>query len=136
MKQMLSKDAASAGWFGYVYPRRVKYESVELGWSRYRRIVIRVLTLAFWVAAPICAVALAASTFGGRVGPWLLWVIGISLIVVMLCSGGIAWLEFRQNPLGDTERGEWTNTMLFFAIVFTITFFVAFLYLPTLYFAR
>lgn len=98
--------------------------------------MLRVLTVVFWVAAPTCAVALAASTFGGRVGLWLLWLIGISLIVMMLCSGGIAWAEFKQNPLGDAERGEWTNKMLFYALVFTITFFVAFLYLPTLYFAR
>ncbi len=54
----------------------------------------------------------------------------------MMCSGGIAWVEFRGNPVADTERGEWTNKMLFYALVFTITFFVAFLYLPTLYFAR
>ncbi|HSL01137.1 MAG TPA: hypothetical protein VK869_12440 [Rubrobacteraceae bacterium] len=98
--------------------------------------LLRILTLVFWVFAPICALVLAVSTFGGRVGTWLLWVIGLSLLVVMLSSGGIAWIEFNKNPLGDTERGEWTNRMLFYALVFTITFFVAFLYLPTLYFAR
>jgi len=54
----------------------------------------------------------------------------------VLCSGGIAWIEFRENPLVDAERGEWTNKMLFYALVFTVTSFVAFLYLPTLYFAR
>lgn len=98
--------------------------------------LLRVLTLVFWVSAPICAVVLAVSTFGGGIGTWLLWMIGLSLFLVMLCSGGISWIEFNKNPLGDTERGEWTNKMLFYAVVFTITFFVAFLYLPTLYFAR
>jgi hypothetical protein len=99
------------------------------------RIVLRVLTAVFWVAAPICMVVLVASSFAESVG-WLLWATGISLLLVMMCSGGIAWVEFRGNPVADTERGEWTNKMLFYALVFTITLFVAFLYLPTLYFAR
>lgn len=98
--------------------------------------LLRLLTLVFWIAALICAVALTVSTFGGRIGAWLLWVIGLSLLLVMLSSGGIAWTEFNKNPLADSERGEWTNKMLFYALVFTITFFVAFLYFPTLFFAR
>lgn len=97
---------------------------------------LRVLTVVFWVTAPICAVAMAASLLTESVGAWLLWTIGISLLLVMVCSGGITWAEFRRNPIADAERGEWTNKALFYAIVFTITFFVAFLYLPTLYFAR
>ena len=47
-----------------------------------------------------------------------------------------AAVGLRGNPLADTERGEWTNKMLFYALVFTIMLFVAFLYLPTLFFAR
>jgi hypothetical protein len=39
----------------------------------------------------------------------------------------------RSNP--ESEGGEWTNKMLFYILVFCITFFVAFLYLPGLYFA-
>ena len=60
---------------------------------------------------------------------------GISLLVVVVCSVAIAWVEFRSNPKEDAERGEWTNKMLFYGLVFAITFFVAFLYLPALYFA-
>lgn len=100
------------------------------------RSVYRVLTVAFYIAAPICVLAIAAYTLAGIDGRLLTWVIGGSLLAVMLCSGGIAWIEFNKNPLGDTERGEWTNAMLFYALVFTITLFVAFLYLPTLFFVR
>jgi hypothetical protein len=96
---------------------------------------LRVLTVVFWIAASICVVVIAASSFTQSSGAWLLWTTGISLLLVMLCSGAIAWVEFRKNPMADTERGEWTNKMLFYALVCTITFFVAFLYLPTLFFA-
>ncbi len=99
-------------------------------------LILRVLTAVFWVAAPVCAAAMIASSFTESVEPWSLWTIGASLLIVMLCSGGIAWAEFRKNPLVDTERGEWTNKMLFYALVFTVTLFVAFIYLPTLFFAR
>jgi hypothetical protein len=52
---------------------------------------------------------------------------GIPLLVVVVCSGAIAWVEFRSNPKEDAECGEWTNKMLFYGLVFAITFFVAFL---------
>ena len=95
---------------------------------------VRILTTVFWVAAPLCVVVIAVSSFTESAG--VSWATGVVLLVVMLSSGGIAWIEFRGNPLADTERGEWTNKMLFYALVFTITLFVAFLYLPTLFFAR
>lgn len=98
--------------------------------------VLRVLTVVFWVAAPVFLAAMAVSSVSGSVAAWLLWTIGISLSLVMLCSGVIAWVEFGKNPMADAERGEWTNKMLFYALVFTATLFVAFLYLPTLFFAR
>ena len=97
---------------------------------------VRILTIVFWVAAPLFVVVIAVSSFTESAGVWVLWATGVALLVVMLSSGGIAWVEFRGNPLVDTERGEWTNKMLFYALVFTITLFVAFLYLPTLFFAR
>jgi hypothetical protein len=99
-------------------------------------LILRVLTAVFWVVAPICVAAIAATSFTESAGTWMLWTTGVSLLVVALCSGGIAWAEFKKNPIADAEHGEWTNKALFYAIVFTITFFVAFLYLPTLYFAR
>ena len=56
------------------------------------------------------------------------------MAVVVVCSGSIAWYEFRLNPMADTERGEWTGRQLFYALAFTITFFVAFLYILTVVF--
>jgi hypothetical protein len=96
--------------------------------------VLRVLTLVFWVATPIWVVLLVASTFTQSPGAWLQWTIAISLLLVVLSSGGITWAEFGKTPLADTERGEWTNTMLFYAIVFALSLIFAFLYLPSLYF--
>jgi hypothetical protein len=61
---------------------------------------------------------------------------GISLLIVTVCSGAIAWEEFRSNHEEDAERGEWTNKMLFYSLAFAITVFVAFLYWLGLYFAR
>jgi hypothetical protein len=60
---------------------------------------------------------------------------GISLSLVAVSSGAITWAEFRKNPADDAERGEWTNKALFYGLVCVISFFVAFLYLPALYFA-
>jgi hypothetical protein len=45
----------------------------------------------------------------------------------------MTWVELRNNPLDDTERGEWTNKMLFYGLVCVISFIVACLYLPALY---
>jgi hypothetical protein len=36
--------------------------------------------------------------------------------------------------MADTERGEWTGRQLFYAIVFTITFFVGFIFVLTVIF--
>jgi hypothetical protein len=79
---------------------------------------------------------IAVYSFTQSMGAWLSWMIGISLLAVMVCSGAIAGIEFKSNPAEDAERGEWTNKMLFFGLVFAGTFFVAFLYLASLYFTR
>jgi hypothetical protein len=55
-------------------------------------------------------------------------------VAVVICSGAIAFYEFRLNPMADTERGEWTGRQLFYGLVFTITFFVGFLYVLTVIF--
>ena len=91
--------------------------------------------MVFWVAASICVAAIAMSSFTESIGAWLFWVIGILLLDVVVSSGAIAWAEFRSNPEEDAERGEWTNKVLFYGLVFAITFFVTLLYLPALYFA-
>ena len=104
--------------------------------SQFIRTALPVLTVVFWVAAAICVVMIALNAFTQSMGAWLSWIIGISLLVVMVSSGAIAWVEFRSNPAEDAERGEWTNKMLFYGLVFAITFFVAFLYWAGLFFAR
>ena len=91
---------------------------------RRMRSALPVVTVVFWVAS-----------FIGSIGPWLHWITGITLLVVTLSSGAIAWVEFKSNPPEDAERGEWTNKMLFYGLVFAVTFFVAFLYWVSLYFS-
>ena len=88
--------------------------------------VVRVLNVVFWVVAALLVVALVLLD-----AP----VINAFLMgAVVVCSGAIAWYEFRLNPMADTERGEWTGRQLFYGLVFTITFFVAFLYSVTVIF--
>jgi len=94
------------------------------------------LTVVFWIAASICVVMIAVYSFTQSMGALLTWTTGISLLLVVVCSGAIAWIEFRSNPVEDAERGEWTNKMLFFGLVFAITFFVTFIYWVSLYFTR
>src|SRR5215211_3112765 len=103
--------------------------------SQFIRTALPVLTVVFWVAAAICVMTIAVYAFTQSMGAWLSWMTGISLLFVVMSSGDIAWVEFRSNPKEDAERGEWTNKMLFFALAFAGTFFVAFLYWASLYFA-
>jgi hypothetical protein len=88
--------------------------------------VVRVLDVVFWIAAALLVASLlflAAPVVNA-----------VLLVAVVVCSGAIAWYEFRLNPMADTERGEWTGRQLFYALAFTITFFVAFLYVLTVVF--
>ena len=88
--------------------------------------VVRVLNVVFWVAAALLVAALVFLD-----APVINAVL---MAAAVLCSGAIAWYEFRLNPMADTERGEWTGRQLFYALAFTITFFVAFLYILTVVF--
>ena len=97
------------------------------------RPVLLVLTVVFWVSATLFVASLAASSLTGNVGELSSWTTGMSLLVVMTSSGALAWWERRSNP--ESEGGQWTNKMLFYILVFCLTFFVSFLYLPGLYFA-
>jgi hypothetical protein len=109
-------------------------EGPEQPFSRYMRSALPILTAVFWVAAAILIMLFALPSFIGSAGAWLHWMTGITLLVVVACSGAIAWMEFKDNPSEDAERGEWTNKMLFYGLVFAISFFVAFLYWLTIYF--
>jgi hypothetical protein len=88
--------------------------------------VVRVLNVFFWVAAALLVAALLFLE-----APVLNAVL---MVAVVASSGALAWYEFRLNPMADTERGEWTGRQLFYGLVFTITFFVAFLYILTVIF--
>jgi hypothetical protein len=105
--------------------------------SLFRRMseALPMLTVVFWVAAAVLVLLFAVQSFVGGIGPWLRWMTGLTLLVVVLSSGAIAWVGFKSNPSEDAERGEWTNKMLLYGLVFAVTFFVAFLYLPALYFS-
>jgi hypothetical protein len=102
---------------------------------RRMRSALPVVTMVFWVAAAILVVLFAVPSFIGSIGPWLHWITAITLLVVTLSSGAIAWVEFKSNPSEDAERGEWTNKMLFYGLVFAVAFFVAFLYWMTIIFS-
>ena len=104
--------------------------------SQFIRSALPVLTGVFWLAAAICVMTIAVYAFTQSMGAWLSWMTGVSLLFVVMSSGALAWVEFRSNPKEDAERGEWTNKMLFYGLVFAGTFFVAFLYWLSLYFAR
>lgn len=98
--------------------------------------LVRVLNVVFWVVgglfvASLVFPGLTAGVFGDD-GAQVVKAVLIAAVVV--CSGVIALYEFRLNPMADTERGEWTGRQLFYATVFTITFFVGFLFILTVIF--
>ena len=99
------------------------------------RNALPILTVVFWVAAAVVVVLFAVPSFIGSIGVWLHLLTGISLLVVVVSSGALAWVEFKSNPSEEAERGEWTNKMLFYGLVFAVTFFVAFLYWMTIIFS-
>ena len=88
--------------------------------------IIRVLNVVFWVVAALLVASLVLLD-----APV---VNAVLMVAVVVCSGAIAWYEFRLNPMADTERGEWTGRQLFYGLVFTITFFVAFPYVLSVVF--
>jgi hypothetical protein len=88
--------------------------------------LLQVLNVVFWVAAALFVASLflsdlAAGLFGDR-GSRV--VNAVLLVAIVVCSGAITSYEFGRNPIADTECGEWTNRQLFFALVFTISFFL------------
>ncbi len=87
---------------------------------------MRVLNTVFWLVFPLFLVSLLLSEFAtGLFGDRGSRVVNAALLVVIVvCSGAITSYEFGRNPLYDTERGEWTNRQLFFALVFAISFFL------------
>jgi hypothetical protein len=100
------------------------------------RAALPVLTVVFWAAASICVVMIAMYAFTQSMG-------GVVVLddrhIIVGRSGVLRRYRlgcFRSNPKEDAEGGKWTNKMLFYGLVFAITFFVAFLYWLSLYFSR
>jgi hypothetical protein len=102
--------------------------------------VVRVLNVVFWVAAALLVVSLTLSYLSYDFMAGLLSDKGLRVVnavlmgAVVVCSGAITAYEFWLNPLEDTERGEWTGRTLFYAIVFAITLFMAFYFVPIAFF--
>ena len=88
--------------------------------------LVRVLDVVFWI---IAALLVGALVFFDEPAVNVLL-----MAALVICSSVIALYEFRLNPLPQTERGEWTGRQLFYGLVFTISFFVAFIYILTVIF--
>ena len=103
--------------------------------GRYANALVTAATAIFWVSATVFLGLMVLYTATGDVGTASTWTTGLSLLLLAGSSGVITWMELRNNPLDDTERGEWTNKMLFYGLACVFSVIVASLYLPALYFA-
>ena len=103
--------------------------------NRFLHAVLPAFTVAFWASALTFVGLMFLYAVTKNVGTISTLAAGISLSVVVVSSGAITLIELRNNPLDDTERGEWTNKMLFYGLACVFSFIVACLYLPALYFA-
>ena len=88
--------------------------------------IVRILDVVFWV---IAALLVGALIFLEEAA-----VNALLMAMLVVCSGLLALYEFRLNPQSHTERGRWSGRQLFYALVFTISFFVAFIYILTVIF--
>ncbi len=88
--------------------------------------LVWILDVVFWIVA---AMLVGALIFFDQPG-----LNAVLMALLVVCSGVLALYEFRLNPMAQTERGEWTGRQLFYALVFTIGFFVAFIYILTVIF--
>jgi hypothetical protein len=97
---------------------------------------VRILTVFLWVAATLFVVMLFA---GGVSFEFLVGLLGrerletleaVLIGTAALCSGLIAWYEFRTNNAGETEYGEWTGKAALYSTIFGITLFLSFFFAP------
>jgi hypothetical protein len=103
--------------------------------NRFLDAVMPAFTVVFWASALAFVGLMILYAITKSVGTASTWAAGISLSLIVVSSAAITLIELRNNPLDDTERGEWTNKMLFYGIACVFSFIVACLYLPALYFA-
>ena len=88
--------------------------------------LVRVLDVVFWV---IAAMLVGALIFFDAPA-----VNALLMVLLVVCSGVLALYEFQLNPQPHTQRGGWSRRQLFYALLFTISFFVAFIYILTIIF--
>ena len=97
---------------------------------------VRVLAVIFWMATTLLVALLFTAGLSydfvvGLLGSERLeTVYAVLLGTVVVCSGLIAWLEFRANPAEETEYGEWTGKAAFYATIFGIALFLSFYFVP------
>jgi len=102
--------------------------------------IVRILTVFLWVAATLFVALLFAA---GQSFEFLMGLLGrerletleaVLVGTVAVCSGLIAWYEFRSNNAGETEYGEWTGKAALYSTLFGIAFFLSFLFVPVAFF--
>ncbi len=102
--------------------------------------VVRILTAIFWVASSLLVASLFVAFLSYDFMVRLFSDEGLEVVnavlmrTVMVSSGLIAWYEFRANPAEEAEYGEWTARMSFYAVVFGITLFMSFFFVPVAFF--
>lgn len=101
---------------------------------------VRILNAIFWVAASLFVASLFVASLSYDFMVRLLsdevleFVNAVLIGTVTVSSGLIAWYEFRTNPAEEAEYGEWTGRMSFYAVVFGITLFLSFFFVPVAFF--
>jgi hypothetical protein len=101
---------------------------------------VRILTVFLWVAATLFVAALFAAAlsfdfFVALLGSERLETFEAVLVgTVTVCSGLIAWYEFRANNAEETEYGEWTGKAALYSTIFGITLFLSFFFVPVAFF--
>ena len=102
--------------------------------------IVRILTVIVWVAATLFVATLFA---GGLSFDFLMGLLGRERLetfeaglvgTVAVCSGLIAWYEFRTHNAGETEYTEWTGKAALYSTLFGITLFLSFLFVPVAFF--
>ena len=101
---------------------------------------VRILTVCLWVAATLFVAMLFAGALSfdfliGLLGSERLETFEAVLVgTVTVCSGLIAWYEFRTHNAEETEYTEWTGKAALYSTLFGITFFLSFLFVPIAFF--
>ncbi len=101
---------------------------------------VRVLAVFFWVAATLFVALLFTAGLSydfvvGLLGSERLETVDAVLLgTVAVCSGLIAWHEFRANPAEETTYGQGTMKAAFYATIFWIALFLSYYFVPVAYF--